>query len=104
MSLLNFINARNDTKYKNSLRSNHLSTHCKNQAGKRGGDQIFDMQEICRSLWRENCGGISGEVAGGNFPVDADQSFWLALTHIKYSVSLTKIGECDKDSIFCSFR
>lgn len=41
-----------------------------------------------------------GAVAGGNFPVDADQSFWLALAHIMNSVSLTKIGERDKDSIF----
>mgnify|MGYP000605363263 CR=1 FL=1 len=49
---------------------------------------------------RRNC----GEVAGENFPVDADQSFWSALAHIMYSVSLTKIGECDKDSILCSFR
>lgn len=67
-------------------------------------DQIVDMQGICRSLWRENCGGVAEEVAGEKFPVDADPSFWLALTHIMYSVSLTKNGECDKDSIFCSFR
>lgn len=49
---------------------------------------------------RRNC----GEVVGKNFTVDADQSFWLALARIMYSVSLTKLGECDKDSIFCSFR
>ena len=43
-------------------------------------------------------------MAGENFPVDADKSFWLALAYIMNSVSLTKIGERDKDSIFCSFR
>ena len=59
---------------------------------------------------RRNCGelrgiaGNCGEVAGKNFTVDADQSFWLALARIMYSVSLTKLGECDKDSNFCSFR
>jgi hypothetical protein len=45
-----------------------------------------------------------GELAGENFPVDADQSFWLALAHIMNRVCLTKIDERDKDSIFCSFR
>ncbi|EFK21433.1 hypothetical protein HMPREF9530_01945 [Escherichia coli MS 21-1] len=49
---------------------------------------------------RRNC----GEVAGKNFTVDAEQSFWLALVRTMYSVSLIKLGECDKDGNFCSFR
>ena len=49
---------------------------------------------------RKNC----GEVAGKNFTVDAEQSFWLALVRTMYSVSLIKLGECDKDGNFCSFR
>lgn len=54
------------------------------------------MQGMCQTLWRENCGGIAGEVAGENFPVDVDQSFgWLLLTLCtvlvrQKSVSVTK--------------
>ena len=43
-------------------------------------------------------------MAGKNFTVDAEQSFGLALVRTMYSVSLIKLGECDKDGNFCSFR
>ncbi|KAB7890551.1 hypothetical protein GCK85_26840 [Klebsiella pneumoniae] len=43
---------------------------------------------------RRNC----GEVAGKNFTVDAEQSFWLALVRTMYSVSLIKL--CAEISFF----
>lgn len=59
-----------------------------------------DVSNSLAGKLRRNC----GEVAGKNFTVDADQSFWLALVRIMYSVSLIKLGEHDKDGNFCSFR
>lgn len=96
MSLLSLINARN---HKNIKIHSGVIIYLRTVkiSGKTGDlNQSVGMQGMCRSLQRENCGGIAGK----NFTVDADQSFWLALARIMYSVSLTKLGECDKDSNF----
>lgn len=73
----------------------------KRENGKTGNlEQSVGIQGMCGSLWRENCGVITGQWRGKTSLFDADQSFWLALARIMNSVSLTKIGERDKDSIF----
>lgn len=75
------------------------NTYSTNWMHYRDLNQSVGMQGMCRTLvgkLRRNC----GEVAGKNFTVDAEQSFWLALVRTMYSVSLIKLGECDKDGNF----
>ncbi len=104
MSLLSLINARN---HKNIKIHSGVIIYLRTVKNKRENGRFESKRWYARDVsislagkLRRNC----GEVAGKNFTVDADQSFWLALARIMYSVSLTKLGECDKDSNFCSFR